>query len=66
MTDLGVFDFDAEGHARLRAVYPDISIDEVRANTGFALRLAEKVERVPLPDRETMPRTRLRGGGART
>lgn len=54
VTDLGVFDFDAEGHARLRAVYPDISIDEVRANTGFALRLAEKVERVPLPDRETI------------
>jgi glutaconate CoA-transferase subunit B len=54
VTDLGVFDFDAEGHARLRAVYPDISIDEVRDNTGFALRLAEKVERVPLPDRETI------------
>jgi glutaconate CoA-transferase subunit B len=54
VTDLGVFDFDAEGHARLHAVYPDISIDEVRANTGFALRLAEKVERVPLPDQETI------------
>lgn len=54
VTDLGVFDFDAEGHARLRAVYPDISIDEVRDNTGFALRLAEKVECVPLPDRETI------------
>jgi glutaconate CoA-transferase subunit B len=54
VTDLGVFDFDADGHARLHAVYPDISIDEVRANTGFALRLAEKLERVPLPDRETI------------
>jgi glutaconate CoA-transferase subunit B len=54
VTDLGVFDFDAEGHARLRAVYPDISIDEVRDNTGFPLRLAEKVECVPLPDRKTI------------
>jgi glutaconate CoA-transferase subunit B len=54
VTDLGVFDFDAEGHARLRAVYPDTSIDEVRDNTGFALRLAEKVECVALPDRETI------------
>lgn len=54
VTDLGVFDFDAEGHARLRWVYPGVSIDEVRDSTGFALRLAENVESMPLPDRETI------------
>ncbi|ABS70269.1 coenzyme A transferase (plasmid) [Xanthobacter versatilis] len=54
VTDLGVFDFDAEGHARLRCVYPGVSINEVRDSTGFALRLAENVESMPLPDRETI------------
>lgn len=54
VTDLGVFDFDADGHARLRAIHPDVSIDEVGAHTGFTLRLADKVERVPLPDRDTI------------
>lgn len=54
VTDLGVFDFDAEGHARLRWVYPGVSIDEVRDSTGFALRLAENVESMPLPDWETI------------
>lgn len=54
VTDLGLFDFDAEGHARLRAVYPDISVEEVQANTGFKLRLAESVETVAPPDRDVV------------
>jgi len=54
VTELGVFDFDADGHARLKAVYPDISIDEVLENTGFAPRLAEKIEIIPIPDRSTI------------
>lgn len=54
VTDLGVFDFDAEGHARLCAVHPDVSIDDVRANTGFELRLADTVAQVPPPDRDTL------------
>lgn len=54
VTDLGLFDFDAEGHARLRATYPDVSIDEVAENTGFALRRAETVVTIPTPDRETI------------
>jgi glutaconate CoA-transferase, subunit B len=54
VTDLGLLDFDAEGHARLRAVYPDVSVDEVQDNTGFELRLAETIETVAPPDRETI------------
>ncbi len=54
VTDLGLFDFDTEGHARLRAVYPDVSVEEVRENTGFELRLAGTVEAVPPPDNKTL------------
>ncbi len=50
VTELGLFDFDAEGQLRLRALYPDVSLDEVRASTGFPLAVADKVEVTPLPD----------------
>lgn len=50
VTELGLFDFDASGHARLTAVYPDISVDEVLKHTGFAARLAAKVETIPAPE----------------
>jgi len=50
VTELGVFDFDADGHVRLQGVYPDIEVDEVAANTGFTLRVAPQVGVVPLPD----------------
>lgn len=39
VTELGVFDFDAQGYARLRAVFPDVTLEEVEAATGFALDL---------------------------
>jgi glutaconate CoA-transferase subunit B len=49
VTDLGVFDFDEEGHARLRALMPDVTVDEVRARTGFELRVADPLAPVPTP-----------------
>ena len=52
VTDMGLFDFDAEGHARLCAVRPDLMIDDIRDSTGFALRLAPDVSTLPLPDPE--------------
>jgi glutaconate CoA-transferase subunit B len=39
ITELGVFDFATDGHARLRALWPDVTVDEVRAATGFELRV---------------------------
>ena len=54
MTDLGLFDFDEEGHVRLRAVYPGVSVTEVQENTGFQLRSTETVETVAPPDPETI------------
>ena len=51
VTDLGVLDFDDDGAMRLRAVYPDVSVDEVLASTGFALSVADVLDPMPLPDR---------------
>lgn len=38
VTELGIFDFDEEGHARLRSLFPDVTLEEVREATGFPLR----------------------------
>lgn len=54
VTDMGLFDFDEEGHARLCAVRPDLSVDDVRQNTGFELRVATSVEVLAAPDREVL------------
>lgn len=50
ITELGLFDFDPDGHLRLRATYPDTNIEEIAINTGFPLRLADDLEPMPLPE----------------
>jgi len=53
VTELGVFDFDGDGHARLRQLFPDVTLDEVRAATGFELRVAADLRPALAPsDRE--------------
>lgn len=52
VTELGVFDFGADGHARLVGTWPDVDVDEVRQSTGFELKLAPSVSALPLPSRE--------------
>lgn len=49
VTELGVFDFDADGHARLRQVFPDVTREQVEAATGFELRVAPDLRTVPPP-----------------
>jgi glutaconate CoA-transferase, subunit B len=49
VTELGVFDYDEDGQARLRQVFPDVSVEQVRAATGFELRVAADLRPVPLP-----------------
>lgn len=51
VTELGLFDFDSEGHMRLNAIYPDVSVEEVFENTEFRPRLADRIETMPVPDR---------------
>ncbi|WP_200834338.1 CoA-transferase subunit beta [Amycolatopsis alkalitolerans] len=49
VTELGVFDYDADGHARLCRIFPDVTVDEVRAATGFELRVAGDLRPVSPP-----------------
>jgi glutaconate CoA-transferase subunit B len=49
VTELGVFDFDGDGHARLRQLFPDVPLDEVRAATEFELRVADDLRSVLAP-----------------
>ncbi|TCN37925.1 glutaconate CoA-transferase subunit B [Kribbella orskensis] len=49
ITELGVFDYDEGGRARLRQVFPDVSVEQVRAATGFELVVAADLRPVPLP-----------------
>ncbi|HEX7657916.1 MAG TPA: hypothetical protein VF444_00445 [Pseudonocardiaceae bacterium] len=49
VTELGVFDYDDEGHARLRRVFPDVDLDTLRAATGFDLRIASDLRPVDPP-----------------
>jgi len=52
ITDLGIFDFNKDGHAQLRAVYPDTSVELVAENTEFDFPVAENLTTADLPDIE--------------
>ncbi|HWP01637.1 MAG TPA: CoA-transferase [Methylococcus sp.] len=52
VTELGIFDFDESGHARLAAVYPDVDVATVRENTGFEFPVRDDLSSVPLPTPE--------------
>jgi glutaconate CoA-transferase subunit B len=49
VTELGVFDFDEDGHARLRQLFPDVSLQDVEAATAFPLRVAPDLRPVAAP-----------------
>jgi glutaconate CoA-transferase subunit B len=48
VTELGVFDYP-DGQARLVQVFPDVSVAEVRAATGFDVQVAGDLRPVPPP-----------------
>jgi glutaconate CoA-transferase, subunit B len=48
VTELGVFDFP-DGRARLVQTFPDVSVAEIRAATGFELRVAGDLRQVAPP-----------------
>ena len=49
-----MFDFNDEGHLRLRQLYPDTTVDEVAENTGFELIVADDLSIAPLPAPEAI------------
>ncbi len=54
VTDLGVFDFDDDGHMRLTGLYSDTSVDDVMESTQFEPKLADDVATIPLPEPEVV------------
>ncbi len=53
ITQLGVYDFDeATKKLRLRAVHPSVTVDDIRANSGFELLVPDKVETTRPPTDE--------------
>ena len=59
VTELGVFDYDDDGRMRLRELWPDVTVEQVREATGFELSVADDVcEVVPPSEAElTVVRT---------
>lgn len=49
VTELGVLDYTAAGTARLRQVFPDVTVGEVEAATGFEIEVADDLDAVPPP-----------------
>ena len=66
VSDLGQFDW-AEGHMRLVSYHAGVSIDHIRAKTGFELAVAPNVEQTPPPiaDELDLLRTRIDPLGVR-
>jgi glutaconate CoA-transferase, subunit B len=55
ITDKGILNFDnSEREMQLRALYPGITVDEVKAEVGWPLRLAGKMEDVDPPSTEEL------------
>ncbi len=50
-----IFDFDPDTlEARLAMLFPGVTVDDVKANTGFEVKTAKKIETVPPPSREEL------------
>ncbi|RWI57113.1 MAG: hypothetical protein EOR16_16150 [Mesorhizobium sp.] len=50
-----IFDFDPETlHARLAKLFPGVTIDEVKENTGFQVMVADHIEEVAPPSRDEL------------
>lgn len=49
ITTLGVLRFGGDGEAYLASIHPGTSVEEVLANTGWTLRVAEALDETPAP-----------------
>ena len=55
ITDRAILGFDPKTkRMRLEAIYPGGSVDDVIANTGFELAMAERIEQVAAPTAEQL------------
>lgn len=55
ITDLGEYDFDPQtGEMRLVSMHPGVTLDDIRANTGWEMKLADDVRVTPEPTAEEL------------
>jgi len=54
VSELGIFDYDESGIMRLRQLWPDVTVDDVLAATGFGLVVADDVGSVDPPTSEEL------------
>ena len=54
ITTKAVLRFSEDGEAYLASVHPGIAVDDVLSNTGWALRVSEKLLQTPEPSREEL------------
>jgi len=52
VTDLGILAPDANGELLLTALHPGVDVEKVRANTGWPLKVADKIETTTPPSAE--------------
>jgi glutaconate CoA-transferase, subunit B len=54
ITTLGVLRFGPDGEAQLSSVHPGVSVEDVLANTGWTLRVADELIETPPPSDEEL------------
>lgn len=54
VTQLGIYGFDENKRMLLLRVCPGVTVDDIQENTGFRLKILEKVEAEPEPSKEEL------------
>jgi glutaconate CoA-transferase subunit B len=55
VTDVGILEpSPVDGELELTGIYPDVSVDEVKAKTGWPLRVRKALEQIPPPTAEEL------------
>ena len=59
VTDLGVMDFDRkDGRMRLKSLHPGVAVQTIRENTGFELKIPDRIRRTKPPTAKELSRLR--------
>ena len=54
ITTKAIFRFDEDGEAYLASIHPNVTIEDVLANTGWKLRLADDIQQTPEPSAQEL------------
>jgi glutaconate CoA-transferase subunit B len=54
VTNLGVLGFDDAGEMELRSVHPDVTVEQVRRETGWPLKIARNIGETEPPTEEEL------------